>query len=86
MPANTPIDLMNVDVEGLDYAVLSSNDWSKYKPRVIVCEIENANIDKIIKSDIHHLLTSLGYQFFAKTVLSCIFLHKREVSNDARKK
>ena len=86
MPANTPIDLMNVDCEGLDYAVLSSNDWSKYKPRVIVCEIENSNIDKIIKSDIHHLLSSLGYQFFAKTVLSCIFLHKREVSNNARKK
>jgi hypothetical protein len=36
MPNGAAIDLMNVDVEELDYEVLTSNNWLRYKPRVIV--------------------------------------------------
>ena len=32
------IDLLSVDVEGMDLEVLKSNDWKKYRPRVIICE------------------------------------------------
>ena len=74
MPDEVSIDLMNIDVEGFDYRVLVSNNWSKYKPKVIVCEINNAEISKIINSDIYTFLSRNGYRFVAKTVLSCIFV------------
>lgn len=37
----TPIDFMSIDVEGYEMKVLSSNDWTKYRPKVIVIEINN---------------------------------------------
>lgn len=35
---NKSIDLLNVDVEGLDLEVLKSNNWEKYKPSAIISE------------------------------------------------
>jgi FkbM family methyltransferase len=32
------IDLLNIDIEGLDEQVLMSNDWTKLRPRVVVFE------------------------------------------------
>lgn len=32
------IDFLKVDVEGLEYQVLKSNDWRRYRPKVIVVE------------------------------------------------
>jgi FkbM family methyltransferase len=37
-PAATPIDLMTIDVEGLDLDVLASNDWGRHRPRVLCVE------------------------------------------------
>jgi len=37
-PIGRSFDFMSVDVEGLDYNVLASNDWEKYRPRFIVVE------------------------------------------------
>ncbi len=34
-----PIDLLSVDTEGLDLTVLQSNDWQRYRPRVVLVEI-----------------------------------------------
>lgn len=36
---NEVIDFMTIDVEGLDLEVLKSNNWNKFKPRMILCEI-----------------------------------------------
>lgn len=33
------IDFMSVDVEGMDLKVLKSNDWTKYRPKVLILEI-----------------------------------------------
>lgn len=33
-----PIDFMKVDVEGLEYEVLSGNDWNKFRPELICVE------------------------------------------------
>ena len=38
LPAKTEIDLLTIDVEGLDYEVLRSNDWSRYSPEFILVE------------------------------------------------
>ena len=34
----TTIDLLKVDVEGLELQVLSSNDWTRFRPKVILAE------------------------------------------------
>ena len=38
MPLGREIDFMSIDVESLDLNVLKSNNWSKYKPKIIVVE------------------------------------------------
>ncbi|NTU70755.1 MAG: FkbM family methyltransferase [Coriobacteriia bacterium] len=36
---NRIIDLLSVDTEGLDLQVLGSNDWSVYRPRLVLVEV-----------------------------------------------
>jgi len=36
LPEGQAIDLLTVDVEGMDYEVLSSNDWARYRPDVVL--------------------------------------------------
>src|SRR5436190_1113396 len=36
---NNEIDFLTIDVEGLDFSILKSNDWVKYRPKVIVAEL-----------------------------------------------
>lgn len=38
---NKAIDFLSVDAEGFDLSVLRSNDWSKYRPSLIVVELNN---------------------------------------------
>ncbi|MDB9760880.1 FkbM family methyltransferase [Pelagibacteraceae bacterium] len=69
--SNLPIDFLSIDVEGLEYKILKSFDFIKYKPKVIVVEyldttllkleIKNSKIDNVINSNIYILLVSKGY-------------------------
>ncbi|MDQ7947727.1 MAG: FkbM family methyltransferase [Pedobacter sp.] len=72
LPANTKIDFMSIDVEGLDFQVLLSNDWNKYKPDVLLVE-ESIDVDAIKDSPIYLFLKEKGYHFFAKTLRTCIY-------------
>jgi FkbM family methyltransferase len=63
------IDFLSVDVEGLDYEVLKSNNWNKYKPKVIVVEINCVDIEDVKEEKIYALLTSQGYILIAKNVI-----------------
>jgi FkbM family methyltransferase len=42
---NKTIDFMKVDVEGYEYEVLNSNDWSKYRPQVLCIEADKIERD-----------------------------------------
>jgi FkbM family methyltransferase len=35
------VDFMSVDVEGLDLEVLQSNDWERFRPTIVMVEIDN---------------------------------------------
>ncbi|MCZ2247936.1 MAG: FkbM family methyltransferase, partial [Bacteroidia bacterium] len=50
LPADVKIDFMNIDVENMELEVLKSNDWSKYRPNILL--IEN------IKEDLREVLNS----------------------------
>lgn len=72
LPKGTKIDFLTIDVEGLDFEVLKSNNWDKYKPDVILVE-EGLNVDELGNSIIYPYLKERGYAFFAKTLRTCIY-------------
>lgn len=47
------IDFLSIDTEGLDLEVLKSNNWKKFKPKVICIEGQGGNPEKF--------LTKMGY-------------------------
>jgi FkbM family methyltransferase len=69
------IDLLNVDVEGWDLRVLKSNNWQKYRPKVIVTEfftwLENCNPDQ---TDLGKYLTDNSYKYLCCTPNNSFFL------------
>lgn len=71
---NDHIDIMNIDVEGLDLQVLRSLDWSLHQPKIILVEDLNNNFEKIFESEIYKFLKPKGYSLTAKTFNTLIFL------------
>lgn len=65
---NDRLDFFDIDVEGLDLEVLKTNDWEKYRPKVILIET-NLSIQEELNSDIVVYLNSVGYAFVAKSVI-----------------
>ena len=55
------IDFMSIDVEGSEMAVLRSNDWSRYRPRVIVIEVLVKSLRNMSQSEEITFLMSAGY-------------------------
>jgi FkbM family methyltransferase len=73
-PSDRDIDLLSVDVEGHDFKVISSNDWSKYRPNIVLIERHSNGITEIVDSDIFKFMKSKGYDLHAWTPPTLIFL------------
>lgn len=79
LPPLTRIDFLSVDVEGLDFSVLKSNNWNKYAPQVILVEILGRCIEDVLDSEITAYLKGFGYEIFSKTV-NTVFYRQRSCS------
>lgn len=75
VPAGKAIDLFSIDAEGLDFAALQSNDWKKFRPR-LVCLESGTTIQSVLESPSHRLLTEQGYELVSHTVLSSFYVSK----------
>jgi FkbM family methyltransferase len=64
------IDLMSIDCEGLDFEVLKSNDFDRFRPRVLVVE----DHDLSSTTDITRFMTSIGMRPVAQALISKIFV------------
>jgi FkbM family methyltransferase len=73
LPTNQAIDFLTIDVEGLDFDVLKSNNWSKYKPTAVIIEAIGTNIIDVLNSDIYHYLNNIGYVIVSKTANTVIY-------------
>lgn len=62
------LDFFDIDVEGFDIEVLKSNDWEKYRPKIIMIE-SNLRINEDINSDITTFLNEKNYRLIAKTII-----------------
>jgi len=74
VPAGTKIDLLTIDVEGLDYDVLRSNDWNRYAPEFILVEcLESSTPDTATPDPVAQLLAEHQYAMVAKTMNTAFF-------------
>jgi FkbM family methyltransferase len=73
LPAGQSIDFLSVDVEGLDLAVLRSNDWRRFRPAILLVEAHERTVAGAEKDPIHVYATTQGYQLIAKTLNTLIY-------------
>jgi len=74
LPEDIEIDFLSVDVEGLDFQVLKSNNWNKYKPKVVLVESLDFSFHNLDNSEIYRFLVAKGYHLAAKTVNTLFFV------------
>ncbi len=74
LPKKTQIDLLNIDVEGLELKVLNSINWEKTQPMIIAVEyLSNQPIYALATVEILQFLAQHGYALVARTVNTLIF-------------
>jgi FkbM family methyltransferase len=66
LPDGQSIDFLDVDVEGHDLEVLESNDWKRFRPRLIVVEDEGLDPRE---SAIIRMMKGHGYELCAQNVI-----------------
>jgi FkbM family methyltransferase len=70
------IDFLTIDVEGFDLMALESLDWDAFHPKIVIAECYVERLDFISDDQIFKFLHSKGYEAFAKTGHSVIFVNK----------
>lgn len=69
LPGHQLIDFLSLDVEGIELEVLLSNDWSKYRPTVLL--VESLHLKN--KDVLQQYLNQYNYQLIAQTVHNLYF-------------
>ena len=65
LPENTPIDVLDIDLEGHDEMIINTLDWERYKPSFVLVELHEDNIEKVIQSESYKKLCSCGYEMIS---------------------
>lgn len=66
LPRNQQIDFMSVDVEGFDYEVLISNNWTRFRPQVVLVEVLKKSFEELKKHKLTQFMQHKGYSLFTK--------------------
>jgi hypothetical protein len=67
------IDFISVDVEGFDYEVIASNDWQRFRPKLVLLEMLGVPYGRVAEQPAGRLLESVGYTPVAKTYNTVVF-------------
>ena len=73
LPKGQVVDYMNIDAEGLDLAVLTSNDWQLNNPQVISVESHDLVLDDLCSNRTYLLLREKGYRLFSHVALTSFY-------------
>lgn len=73
LPEGRHIDFLTIDAEGLDFKILQSNNWEKYRPDYVLVEVYGDNKAEILNSEVVKYMSSVGYAFVAQDLLTTIF-------------
>ncbi len=60
------IDFLSIDVEGSELSVLRSNDWDRWRPKWILVEQLEFDIDTYHQDELYNFLKRAGYKFDSK--------------------
>jgi hypothetical protein len=74
LPSGVGIDLMTIDIEGHEIEALESNDWDRYRPRVIVIEDLHSSGSIVLDATPVSFLLKLDYQIIARLFNSVILI------------
>jgi FkbM family methyltransferase len=61
------VDFCTIDTEGMDTVILKSNDWSRFRPRVICAEVSISGDEANITDSIEGFLMTVGYRKHTQT-------------------
>lgn len=70
---NKKIDFLSIDTEWLDYEILSSNDWTLYRPTLICVETVEHAKEKSDNDQIHSIMTTNYYKLVKDTGANRIY-------------
>lgn len=73
LPAGQTIDFLTVDVEGKDLEVLESNNWERYRPRLILAETLRTELLSLSACPSVRFLADKGYRPIGKTYNTTFF-------------
>lgn len=77
------IDFLSVDAEGFDLVVVRSNDWGRYRPKVVVTEdLDTGSIDEAGTSEMVRLMRSEGYVLSGRSPSAFYFLDAKSSGYD----
>jgi FkbM family methyltransferase len=62
------LDFFDVDVEGYDLAVLQTNDWERFRPKIVVVESHDP-LASDVQSETARYLADVGYGLAGKSVI-----------------
>jgi len=73
---NGDVDFLSMDIEGLEFEVLRTLDFSRFRPKVICVEtlIYTGTLTGVKMDDTARLLQCRGYYLYADTFLNSIFV------------
>lgn len=77
------LDFLNIDIEGLDFAVLQMINWKKYRPKCVCVETiayENDKEPEKLEGVIRIMLDN-DYFLYADTFINSIFVDKHQWAN-----
>lgn len=75
LPQGQVIDFLSIDAEGMDMQVLRSNDWSCYRPKIVMTEaLEIGSIDTVAGLKEDKFMRSNDYQAIARTPSALYFV------------
>lgn len=74
-----PVDLLSIDVEGMDYEIVSSISLNSFRPRVVCLETVSysTGFNGTKNSRLIELIIEKGYRLFADTYINSIFIDER---------
>jgi Methyltransferase FkbM domain len=83
LPLGQAIDFLAVDAEGLDLVVVRSNDWTRYRPKVVVTEaLDMGSADQAITSEIGQFMKAAGYVLSGRSPSALYFLDAKSSGYD----
>jgi len=71
------IDLMSIDVEGLDGEILATFPFHRVRPKLIITEVLACHSASDVKRTLSHkVLRRKGYMLFSRLHMSCIYIDR----------